>query len=112
MIAPESVLGCVGLCRVGFRNPAQAEAASGGALRAVCGVCWVWPRARACAIFLYGALIGGVKFLYARAEKPNKPNTLNTGALKALIYKAFGCVGFVLGWAFCVGLRFAGEVRP
>lgn len=104
MSARECVLGCVGLCRVGFRNPAQAEAANGGALRAVCGVCWVWPRARACAMFLCGASIEGVKFLYARAEKPNKPNTLNTVDLKALIYKGFECVGFVLGRRFCVGL--------
>lgn len=107
MTALKSVLGCVGLCRVGFANPTQFEASNGAALRAVCRVCWVWGRARAyaCVLFRHISLPGDdAKKGYARAEKPNKPNTPNTVALKALIYKGFKCVGFVLGWAFCVGL--------
>lgn len=109
MSAPESVLGCVGLCRVGFLNPTQAEAANGAGLRAVCGVCWVWLRARACVAVSLVPSNGDGKILYARADKPNKPNTLNTDALNALICKGFSCVGFVLGWLFCVGLGLAGE---
>ena len=108
MSTAKSVLGCAGLCRVGFANPTQAEAACGAGLRAVCGVCWVWLRARACVSVSFVPSDGEGKFLYARAEKPNKPNTPNTGALKALIYKGFSCVGFVLGWPFCVGLGLAG----
>lgn len=107
MTALKSVLGCVGLCRVGFANPTQVEASNGGALRGVCPVCWVWGRARAyaCVLFRHISLPGDdAKKGYARAEKPNKPNTPNTVALKTLIYKGFKCVGFVLGWAFCVGL--------
>ncbi|MCQ4257459.1 hypothetical protein [Stutzerimonas stutzeri] len=103
------VLGCVGLCRVGFANPTQAHGMNGGALRVLCGVCWVWHRARACAAVSLVPSDGEAKILYARTEKPNKPNTLNTDASKALIYMGFNCVGFVLGWGFCVGLGSAGE---
>jgi len=106
----ESVLGCVGLCRVGFADPAQAQATNGEAVRVPCGVCWVLHRARACVAASLVPSDGDGKILYARAEKPNKPNTLNTDALKALICKGFSCVGFVLGWAFCVGLGSAGVV--
>lgn len=109
MSAPKSVLGCVGLCRVGFANPAQARATNGAALRVLCGVCRVLHRARACVAVSLVQSKGAGKILYARTEKPNKPNTLNTDALKALIYKGFSCVGFVLGWGFCVGLGSAGE---
>lgn len=101
MTAPESVLGVLGVCWVGFRDQAQAEAANGEGLRGVCWVCWVLPRACACAVF-YSVGVGlgsSEKFLYARAEKPSTPNTPNTDALKALIYIGFKCVGFVSGWA-------------
>lgn len=104
----KSVLGCVGLCWVGFANPTQAQAMNGAASRVLCGVCWVWHRARACAAVSLVPSDGEGKILYARSEKPNKPNTLNTGALKALLCKGFSCVGFVLGWGFCVGLGAAG----
>lgn len=109
MTAPISVLGCVGLCRVGFSNPTQAEAARGAGLRALCGVCWVLRRARACVAVSLVPSDGDANIPYARTEKPNKPNTLNTDALKALICKGFSCVGFVLGWPVCVGLGLAGE---
>ncbi|MEF9673272.1 hypothetical protein QNM99_17915 [Pseudomonas sp. PCH446] len=36
-------------------------------------------------------------FSYARTDKPNKPNTLNTTLIKILILKGFICVGFVSG---------------
>ncbi|WP_217476599.1 hypothetical protein [Stutzerimonas stutzeri] len=111
MTTTVSVLGCVGLCRVGFANPTQDEAANGGALQVLCGVCWVWLRARACVAVSVVPSDGEVNILYARAEKPNKPNTLNTDALKALIYKGFSCVGFVSGWGFCVGFGSAGGKR-
>ena len=107
MSALKSVLGCVGLCWVGFENPTQVRASNGAPLRVLCGVCWVWGRACAYACDYARQLSGRDderKRGYARAEKPNKPNTLNTVALKALISKGFKCVGFVLGWGFCVGL--------
>lgn len=106
MSALKSVLGCVGLCRVGFANSTQVEASNGAPLRGVCRVCWVCSRARAyaCVLFRHINPSGDdAKNGYARTEKPNKPNTPNTDALKALIYKGFKCVGFVSGWAFCVG---------
>jgi hypothetical protein len=115
MTLPKSVLGCAGLCWVGFANPTQVKGSNGGAFRGVCWVCWVCTRAHACA--LHRATTDKTatqeeKNLYARAEKPNTPNTLNTDSLKMLIYKGFKCVGFVLGWAFCVGLlRIAGVLR-
>lgn len=115
MNLPKSVLGCAGLCWVGFGNPAQFEAVNGGPLRGVCWVCWVCTRAHACAFnraITDGEALTQRKNPYARTEKPNTPNTLNTDSLKVLIYKGFKCVGFVLGWAFCVGLlRIAGVLR-
>ena len=107
MNTPKSVLGVLPVCWVGFANPTQVEASNGGALRAVCWVCWVCTCARAYACIRRGAeqtATAHVKTLYARTVKPSTPNTLNTDALKVLIYKGFKCVGFVLGWAFCVGL--------
>lgn len=107
MNTPKSVLGCAGLCWVGFGNPTQVEASYSGALRGVCWVCWVCTRAHACALqraTTDKTATQAEKNLYARAKKPNTPNTLNTCALKVLICKGFKCVGFVLGWAFCVGL--------
>jgi hypothetical protein len=115
MTLPKSVLGCAGLCWVAFGNPAQVEAFNGGPLRGLCWVCWVCTRAHACAFkraTTDGETLTQRKILYARTQKPNTPNTLNTDSLKVLIYKDFKCVGFVLGWAFCVGLlRIAGVLR-
>jgi hypothetical protein len=110
MTTTVSVLGCVGLCRVGYLNPTQAEAAPGAGLRALCGVCWVWLRARACVAVSLVSSDDDDNIRYARTEKPNKPDTLNTDALKTLICKGFSCVGFVLGWLFCVGLGLTGVV--
>lgn len=94
----KSVLGVLGMCWVDFANPTQNEASNGADLRGVCWVCWVWRRARACALNIHRQN-GGLFFSYARTEKPNTPNTLNTECLKALICKGFKCVGFVLGMA-------------
>lgn len=96
MTTAKSVLGVLGMCRVGFGYPTQVKASNGAALRAVCWVCWVYGRVCACVMFIAADL--GVEFFsYARTEKPNKPNTLNTSNVKALFLKAFSCVGFVLG---------------
>jgi len=115
MNAAKSVLGCAGLCWVGFANPTQVQAVNGGALLGVCWVCWVCTRAHACACICEGTeetTAQRIKKLYARTEKPNTPNTPNADILKMLIYKGFKCVGFVLGWPFCVGLLLiAGVLR-
>lgn len=115
MTTPKSVLGVSGVCWVAFAYPTQVEASNGAALPGVCWVCWVCTRAHACAFnraITDGEALTQRKNPYARTEKPNTPNTLNTDSLKVLIYKGFKCVGFVLGWAFCVGLlRIAGVLR-
>jgi hypothetical protein len=41
-------------------------------------------------------------FSYAKTNKPNKPNTLNSSSIKALDLKGFICVGFVSGCGFSV----------
>ncbi|WP_143492084.1 hypothetical protein [Pseudomonas sp. B28(2017)] len=111
MTTPKSVLGVSGVCRVGFGYPTQIEAFNYAGLRVLCWVCWVWRRVRACVVFFAVKTMDG-KFSYARSEKPNKPNTLNTMLLKVLILKGFSCVGFVLGCGFCVlGSVFRGEGR-
>jgi hypothetical protein len=99
MTTAKSVLGVLGMCWVGFGYPTQVKASNGAALRAVCWVCWVCARVRACVLFI-AVVLSGLVFSYARAEKPNKPNTLNTNNVKALFLKGFSCVGFVLGWPF------------
>jgi hypothetical protein len=111
MSAPKSVLGVLGVCWVGFGYPTQFSAMNYGALRAVCRVCWVWRRVRACVTLIALKSKDGI-FSYARAENPNKPNTLNTNRLKVLILKGFIRVGFVLGSGFFVsGSDFQGEGR-
>lgn len=101
MSAFAGVLGCVGLCWVGFAYPTQPKASSGAGCVASMRVCRVFPSVRACVnfSFLHSILSDGVRFFhYANPEKPNKPNTLDTASLKPLIFKGFRCVGFVLGW--------------
>lgn len=103
MSAPGFVLGVLGLCRVDYGNPTQVQALCGAGCGVLCRVCWVYPRAQACAYLFSSATAaqdGGVFFSHARTENPNKPNTPNTDALKALILLGFKCVGCVLGWAF------------
>lgn len=113
MTTPKSVLGVSAVCWVAFDYPTQVEASNGAALPGVCWVCWVCTRAHACAhncATTVKAASRQQKKPYARTQKPNTPNTLNTDALKVLICKGFKCVGFVLGWAFCVGLMQKPEV--
>ena len=111
MSAHKSVLGVSGVCRVGFGNPTQFRALNYAGLRLLCGVCWVWCRARAC-MTLFELEVRVRKFSYARTDKPNKPNTLNSKLIRVLILKGFICVGFVLGCGFSVlGSVFRGEGR-
>ena len=101
MNTPKSVSGVLSVCRVGFGYPTQVQALSYAGSRLVCGVCWVWRRVRACVTLFALKTEGGI-FSYARAEKPNKPNTLNSKLVKMLILKGFICVGFVSGCGFFV----------
>lgn len=111
MTTPKSVLGVSGVCRVGFCYPAQFQAFIFAGFRLLCWVCWVWHRVRAC-VTLFALKVMGSFFSYARTEKPNKPNTLNSKLLRILILKEFICVGFVLGCWFSVsGSVFRGEGR-
>lgn len=108
MSARGSVLGVLGLCRVGSGNPTQAEVAPGVGLRGcVSSVLGLASRARACGQFSSLGLSGAF-FSYARAEKPNKPNTHYTNSSNALIYKGFSCVGFVLGCLILCWVGFLG----
>lgn len=111
MNTPRRVSGVLGVCRVGFSDPTQFQALSYAGSRLLCGVCWVRCRVRAC-VTLFAQKTENRIFSYARAEKPNKPNTLNSKLLKMLILKGFNCVGFVLGYGFFVlSSVFRGEGR-
>jgi hypothetical protein len=109
MTTSKSVLGVSGVCWVDFRYPTQIGAFIFGGLRALCRVCWVSLRVRAC-VTLVGWFPKADYFLHARTEIPNKPNTLNTNRLKLLILKGFVCVGFVSGWTFFVSASVFGGV--
>lgn len=115
MRTSKSVLGVLGMCWVDFANPTHIEASNGAGCSGVCRVCWVWRRARACALNIQqvkGAALGAEFFSYARHEKPNTPNTLNTEGFKALICKGFECVWFVLGRAVLCWVGFLVGVKP
>lgn len=101
MTTPKSVLGVSGVCRVGFGYPTQFQSFIYACFRLLCWVCWVWRRVRAC-VTLFALKITVRIFSYARTEKPNKPNTLNSKLIKVLILKGFICVGFVSGSGFSV----------
>ncbi len=96
MNTTESVLGVLGLCWVRFGKPTRIGATEtvvcGGVVLGVLGLC-AHARVRD---FFRGTVQRG-KNLYARAEKPNTPNTLNTYLINPLISLIFNCVGFVLG---------------
>lgn len=111
MSATKSVLGVPGVCWVGFWDPTQFQALNYACFRRLCWVCWVCRRARAC-VTLFEYQTRDVFFSYARINKPNQPNTLNSSLIGVLILKEFICVGFVLGSAFFVsGWVFRGEGR-
>ncbi len=111
MTTSKSVLGVSGVCWVDFGNPPQIEAFLFGRLRALCRVCWVSLRVRACVTLDVRFLMADY-FLHARTEIPNKPNTLNTIRLRLLILKGLVCVGFVSGSVlFVSGSIFRGVER-
>lgn len=100
MTSLSSVLGVLGMCRVGFRNPTQFQPSISGVSSGVCWVCWVLPRACACLHKIFPEHSKATrKKLYAIAEKPSTPNTPDTNNSNPLIYIGFKCVGFVLGMA-------------
>jgi hypothetical protein len=110
MTPPAIVLGVLGACWVGFGKPTQVRATYSVAWRAcVLGVLGLRTRARRRAFFngdSEGAIIS-----YARFDKPNTPNTLNTGASNLLNSLGFECVGFVLGWLNMCWVPISGERR-
>ncbi len=109
MSTSNCVLGVSGVCRVGFCYSTQFNAFVYAAFSLLCGVCWVCRRARAY-VTLFALNRRPTFFPYARNNKPNKPNTLNSKLIKILILKGFICVGFVLGWVFFVlGSFFGGS---
>ena len=111
MSIPKSVLGVSNVCWVDFGSPTQFQTLNYAGLRVVCGVCWVSYRARACMTIFEPKTIGRI-FSYAKTNKPNQPNTLNSKLIKALILKRFICVGFVSGCGFSVlGSIFRGQGR-
>jgi hypothetical protein len=110
MTPSASVLGVLGLCWVGFGNPTQVKGPNSVVLRAgVLGVLGLRARARRRAFFNGDSK--AKKNLYARFDKPNTPNTLNTHSLKALNLLGFKCVGFVLGWLIVCWVVIFGEFR-
>jgi len=105
-----SVLGVLGLCWVGLSNPTRIEPPKFKASRApVLGVLGLRTRARAGDLFLM--LRQANKKTYARTQKPNKPNTLNTTTNKVLNLLGFICVGFVLGWLNVCWVLISGGTR-
>lgn len=97
MTTPASVLGVLGWCWVGFGKPTQVQVPDSVAWRAcVLGVLGLRTRARRRAFFNVDS--EGVRISHARFDKPNTPNTLNTGFSNTLNLLGFPCVGFVLGW--------------
>ena len=109
MTTAKSVSGVSGVCWVDFGYPTQIGAFYFGGLRALCRVCWVSLRVRAC-VTLFVRFLMEDYFFHARTEIPNKPNTLNTRRLGLLILKGFVCVGFVSGWVFFVSGSVFGRV--
>jgi len=111
MSAPKCVLGVSGVCRVCFANPTQLQTRNGAGLPgAVLGVLGLRARTRACALLSDSLNTQPLRLkdCYARTEKPNTPDTLNTASSNLLICKAFECVGCVLGRGVFVLGRFSG----
>ena len=111
MSPTKSVLGVLSVCRVDFEYPTQFDCPNYMPLRVLCGVCWDLCRARACMTFFATNSTEGI-FSYAKTDKPNKPNSLNSSLIEALNLKGFMCVGFVSGCGFSVWSSvFRGEGR-
>lgn len=97
----KSVLGVLSVCRVDFEYPTQFECPNYMPSRVLCGVCWVLCRARAYVTF-FATDSTERNFSYAKTDKPNKPNTLNSSLIEAMNLKGFICVGFVSGCGLSV----------
>lgn len=97
----KSVLGVLSVCRVDFEYSTHFECPEYMPSRLLCGVCWVLCRARACMTLFATNSAEGI-FSYAKTDKPNKPNTLNSNLFEALNLKGFICVGFVSGCGISV----------
>lgn len=101
------VLGVLGLCWDCLDNPTQLERPESLVCTpGVLGVLGLSTHARACAIFCSADTER--KNLYARTNKPNKPNTLNTPLFNCLILLGFICVEYVLSrrnvcWVLILG---------
>lgn len=96
-----SGLGVLGLCWVRFGKPTHVRAANSVAWNAcVLGVLGLRTRARRRAFF--NSYSEGEKNPYANLDKPNTPNTLNSGSPNPLNSLALKCVEFVLGLPKCV----------
>lgn len=93
------VLGVLGLCWVHSGNPTHVEPPYfKDPSTPVLGVLGLRACARVRELFLKP--IRRKKKIYARTQKPNKPNTLNTPSFNELNSLSFICVGFVLGCVF------------
>lgn len=103
-----SVLGVLGLCRVGVGYPTQSDCPDSLACTdGVLGVLGLSTHARVRVILC--STTNERKNLYARTNKPNKPNTLNTHLFNCLISLVFICVGYVSGcgnvcWVLILGV--------
>ncbi len=94
-----SVSGVLSMCGAVYDNSTQLRANKINEGVALCRVCGVCMRARACTRFFLHSFSSRQhhKKLYAKAERPNKPNTPHSIWLNALNLKGLKCVGFVLG---------------
>ena len=92
------VLGCAGLVFLSQHKDSLRVRAFGVAL---CGVCWVFCRARMCAVFVAG-FKGCVGFFLMREKQPSTLSTPSTVVDNPLFLLSFACAWFVLGWDFIV----------
>lgn len=101
-MTPASVLGVLAVCWVYSPTLHSCKPRSSWAPLALCKVCKVCVRARACMKVFISNQTGIHKpfSLYARIKNPYTPYTPYTDALKALVLLGLLCVGFVLGWGF------------
>lgn len=97
MIPSASVLSVLGLCWAGFGKSTHVRTPDSVAWR-VCVLGVLGLRARARRRTFYNDDPEVEKNTYASPDKPNTPNTLNTGLSNPLNSLSFKCVGFVLGW--------------
>lgn len=110
MTTSRSVLGVLGLCWVEIGKPTHVGAPETVACgEGVLGVLGLRARMRVC-VFSNGVGQRQKKF-YARSEKPNTPNTLNTYLINSLILLNIFCVGFVSGKRNLCWVQLLGDFR-